>query len=95
MNSWIIRTQKAFYDPDQGIMPLIGFWQGELKELCDWLRDQDYRLHELEVAPIHNFGVLIDFNLDPNKPDPVTDILGADLDELSSYDHPAEWQPLG
>lgn len=95
LNSWIIRTQKAFYDPDRGTMPIIGLWQGELDALCEWLEEQDHPLHELEAAPIVNFGVMIDFNLDPNRTDRVTDILGADLDELSSYDHEADWQPLG
>ena len=95
MNSWIIRTKKAFYDPDRGSMPIVGIWQGSRDELCTWLREQDHALFQLEVAPIDNFGLILNFRLDPNSDDQVTDILGADLDELSSYDHEADWQPLG
>ena len=91
---WIIREKKAYYDPDGGALPVIGIWHGALDELTCWLREQDYDLYKLEVAPWTNLGLMLRLTHDPNRADEVTDVLGADMDELASYDHQGDWQPL-
>ncbi len=93
-DAYIIRIKKPFYQPDQGTTPIVGIWQGSPQELRHWLTEQDWPVHQYEIASFCNAGFLFQITHDPNRSDEITDILGIDLDEFASYDHGGNWTDL-